>query len=95
LTAESSGDASTAVIKLWLPSGRRSDNIYNRIAACSPGAQELLINLYGLLYKEITTSSALARMNISVDSLTHDPVRQPRARSTTPTSSSSVRAILP
>jgi ribulose-5-phosphate 4-epimerase/fuculose-1-phosphate aldolase len=34
-----------------------SDLIYNHITACIPGTEHLLINLYGLLYKEITASS--------------------------------------
>ncbi len=34
-----------------------TDLIYNHITACIPGTEHLLINLYGLLYKEITASS--------------------------------------
>ncbi len=34
-----------------------TDLIYNHITSCIPGADHLLINLYGLLYKEITASS--------------------------------------
>jgi len=34
-----------------------TDLIYNHITACIPGTDHLLINLYGLLYKEITASS--------------------------------------
>ena len=34
-----------------------TDLIYNHITAKIPGTDELLINLYGLLYKEITASS--------------------------------------
>jgi ribulose-5-phosphate 4-epimerase/fuculose-1-phosphate aldolase len=34
-----------------------SDLIYNHITARIPGTEHLLINLYGLLYKEITASS--------------------------------------
>lgn len=34
-----------------------TDLIYNHITACIPGTKHLLINLYGLLYKEITASS--------------------------------------
>jgi ribulose-5-phosphate 4-epimerase/fuculose-1-phosphate aldolase len=34
-----------------------SDLIYNHITACIPGTDHFLINLYGLLYKEITASS--------------------------------------
>jgi ribulose-5-phosphate 4-epimerase/fuculose-1-phosphate aldolase len=34
-----------------------SDLIYNHITASIPGTDHLLINLYGLLYKEITASS--------------------------------------
>ena len=33
------------------------DLIYNHITACIPGTEHLLINLYGLLYREITASS--------------------------------------
>mgnify|MGYP003348960329 FL=1 len=41
-----------------------SDLIYNHITARIPGSDEhLLINLYGLLYKEITASS-LARIDV-------------------------------
>ena len=34
-----------------------TDLIYNHITARIPGTEHLLINLYGLLYKEITASS--------------------------------------
>src|SRR3977135_4136230 len=34
-----------------------TDLIYNHIAARVPGTDHLLINLYGLLYREITASS--------------------------------------
>jgi ribulose-5-phosphate 4-epimerase/fuculose-1-phosphate aldolase len=34
-----------------------SDLIYNHITARIPGTEHLLINLYGLLYKEITAST--------------------------------------
>ena len=34
----------------------RRDLIYNHITARIPGTEHLLINLYGLLYKEITAS---------------------------------------
>jgi ribulose-5-phosphate 4-epimerase/fuculose-1-phosphate aldolase len=34
-----------------------SDLIYNHITAAIPGTEHLLINLYGLIYKEITASS--------------------------------------
>ena len=34
-----------------------TDLIYNHITARVPGTEQLLINLYGLLYKEITASS--------------------------------------
>ena len=34
-----------------------TDMIYNHITARIPGTEDLLINLYGLLYKEITASS--------------------------------------
>src|ERR1700730_11255747 len=34
-----------------------ADLIYNHITARVPGTEHLLINLYGLLYKEITASS--------------------------------------
>jgi hypothetical protein len=34
-----------------------SDLIYNHITARIPGTEHLLVNLYGLLYKEITASS--------------------------------------
>jgi ribulose-5-phosphate 4-epimerase/fuculose-1-phosphate aldolase len=36
-----------------------SDLIYNHITARIPGTEHLLINLYGLLYKEITASSVV------------------------------------
>ena len=35
-----------------------TDLIYNHITARIPGTEHLLINLYGLLYKEITASSS-------------------------------------
>ena len=34
-----------------------TDLIYNHITARIPGTDHLLINVYGLLYKEITASS--------------------------------------
>jgi ribulose-5-phosphate 4-epimerase/fuculose-1-phosphate aldolase len=34
-----------------------TDLIYNHITARIPGTEHLLINLYGLLYREITASS--------------------------------------
>src|ERR1044072_2845714 len=34
-----------------------TDLIYNHVTSCIPGTEHLLINLYGLLYKEITASS--------------------------------------
>ena len=34
-----------------------TDLIFNHITARIPGTEHLLINLYGLLYKEITASS--------------------------------------
>ncbi|NVL67854.1 class II aldolase/adducin family protein, partial [Escherichia coli] len=34
-----------------------TDLIYNHITSRIPGTEHLLINLYGLLYKEITASS--------------------------------------
>lgn len=40
-----------------------TDLIYNHITARIPGTDHLLINLYGLLYKEITASS-LARIDV-------------------------------
>jgi ribulose-5-phosphate 4-epimerase/fuculose-1-phosphate aldolase len=40
-----------------------SDLIYNHITARIPGTEHLLINLYGLLYKEITASS-LVRIDL-------------------------------
>jgi ribulose-5-phosphate 4-epimerase/fuculose-1-phosphate aldolase len=40
-----------------------SDLIYNHITARIPGTDHLLINLYGLLYKEITASS-LAKIDV-------------------------------
>src|SRR3974390_440796 len=40
-----------------------SDLIYNHITLRIPGTEELLINLYGLLYKEITASS-LVRIDL-------------------------------
>jgi ribulose-5-phosphate 4-epimerase/fuculose-1-phosphate aldolase len=36
-----------------------TDLIYNHITARIPGTEHLLINLYGLLYKEITASSLI------------------------------------
>ena len=41
-----------------------TDLIYNHITASIPGTDHLLINLYGLLYKEITASS-LAKIDLS------------------------------
>jgi ribulose-5-phosphate 4-epimerase/fuculose-1-phosphate aldolase len=41
-----------------------TDLIYNHITASIPGTKHLLINLYGLLYKEITASS-LAKIDIA------------------------------
>jgi ribulose-5-phosphate 4-epimerase/fuculose-1-phosphate aldolase len=41
-----------------------TDLIYNHITAGIPGTEHLLINLYGLLYKEITASSLV---NIDVE----------------------------
>jgi ribulose-5-phosphate 4-epimerase/fuculose-1-phosphate aldolase len=41
-----------------------TDLIYNHITARIPGTDHLLINLYGLLYKEITASS-LVRIDIA------------------------------
>src|SRR5471030_1689471 len=40
-----------------------TDLIYNHITVRIPGTDHLLINLYGLLYKEITASS-LARIDV-------------------------------
>src|SRR5215207_6606174 len=40
-----------------------TDLIYNHITARIPGTEHLLINLYGLLYKEITASS-LAKIDV-------------------------------
>ena len=40
-----------------------ADMIYNHITLRIPGTDQLLINLYGLLYKEITASS-LARIDV-------------------------------
>lgn len=40
-----------------------TDMIYNHITARIPGTEDLLINLYGLLYKEITASS-LVRITV-------------------------------
>src|SRR5215467_10018719 len=46
-----------------------TDLIYNHITARIPGSDDhLLINLYGLLYKEITASS-LVRVNLDGDIL--------------------------
>jgi ribulose-5-phosphate 4-epimerase/fuculose-1-phosphate aldolase len=43
-----------------------TDLIYNHITARIPGPEEhLLINLYGLLYKEITASSSTLRATSS------------------------------
>lgn len=42
---------------------RMTDLIYNHITARIPGTEDLLINLYGLLYKEITASS-LVRITV-------------------------------
>jgi ribulose-5-phosphate 4-epimerase/fuculose-1-phosphate aldolase len=41
-----------------------TDLIYNHITASIPGTSHLLINLYGLLYKEITASS-LAKIDLA------------------------------
>ena len=41
-----------------------TDLIYNHITARIPGTEHLLINLYGLLYKEITASS-LVKIDVS------------------------------
>ena len=43
-----------------------SDLIYNHITARIPGTKHLLINLYGLLYKEITASS-LVKIDLEGD----------------------------
>src|ERR1700674_3949338 len=43
-----------------------SDLIYNHITARIPGTDHLLINLYGLLYKEITASS-LVKIDVEGD----------------------------
>jgi ribulose-5-phosphate 4-epimerase/fuculose-1-phosphate aldolase len=49
-----------------------TDLIYNHIAARIPGtADHLLINLYGLLYKEITASS-LVKIDLD-DNILHKP----------------------
>ena len=40
-----------------------TDLIYNHITTRIPGTEHLLINLYGLLYKEITASS-LAKIDV-------------------------------
>ena len=53
-----------------------SDLIYNHITARIPGTEHLLINLYGLLYKEITASSL-----VKID-LEGNIVRKPTAGST-------------
>jgi len=45
-----------------------ADMIYNHITLRIPGTDQLLINLYGLLYKEITASS-LARIDVDGDIL--------------------------
>ena len=42
---------------------RMTDMIYNHITVRIPGIEHLLINLYGLLYKEITASS-LAKIDV-------------------------------
>ena len=46
-----------------------TDLIYNHITACIPGTDHMLINLYGLLYKEITASS-LVKISLAGDILT-------------------------
>jgi len=45
-----------------------TDLIYNHITARIPGTEHLLINLYGLLYKEITASS-LVKISVEGDIL--------------------------
>src|ERR1700749_3349288 len=48
-----------------------SDLIYNHITARIPGTEHLLINLYGLLYKEITASS-LVKIDVEGE-IVHKP----------------------
>ena len=43
-----------------------TDLIYNHITARIPGTEHLLINLYVLLYKEITALQAIRRIGTSV-----------------------------
>src|SRR6201986_237497 len=43
-----------------------TDLIYNHVTARIPGTEHLLINLYGLLYKEITASS-LVKIDVEGD----------------------------
>ena len=49
-----------------------TDMIYNHITARIPGTDHLLINLYGLLYKEITASS-LVKIDASGHILSKPP----------------------
>lgn len=49
-----------------------SDLIYNHITLKIPGTEHLLINLYGLLYKEITASS-LVKIDINGNILSKPP----------------------
>ncbi len=48
-----------------------TDLIYNHITARIPGTEHLLINLYGLLYKEITASS-LVKIDVE-GNIVHKP----------------------
>jgi ribulose-5-phosphate 4-epimerase/fuculose-1-phosphate aldolase len=48
-----------------------TDLIYNHITARIPGTDHLLINLYGLLYKEITASS-LVKIDVE-GKVVHNP----------------------
>ena len=49
-----------------------TDLIYNHITAKIPGTEHFLINLYGLLYKEITTSS-LVKIDLDGNILSKPP----------------------
>ena len=57
-----------------------TDLIYNHITARIPGTEHLLINLYGLLYKEITASS-LVKIDVEGKS---SPSPTPTTASTSP-----------
>src|SRR5258708_28082777 len=59
-----------------------TDLIYNHITARIPGTQDhLLINLYGLLYREITASS-LVKINVEGNILAKPPTHYAINKST-------------